>query len=271
MKREGNIKIFEDTCHLCKNNKALADAIKSSVNNQSITGTTNHQPTDVCKYENPAKIVVSGKRSFETASFYKDTRVCVLNFASATNPGGGVKNGASAQEECLCRISTLYECLSDMKLWKNYYMPNRESGNCLYNDNLIYTPDVVVFKTDTANPVLMKEQDWYKTDVITCAAPNLFALQNKGAKLPTEKELLSLFEKRFSAIFEAAFPRKIETLVLGAFGCGAFRNPPRIVALAAKQTIEKYRYAFKTIEFAVYCNPKDNSNFRIFSQVLGKM
>ena len=174
MNREENIKIFENTCYFNKNNPTLINAIKHSITNQELI--TNQSEISSPIFEVPANVIVSKKRSFEAASYYKDSKVCVLNFASATHPGGGVKNGATAQEECLCRTSTLYECLADIKLWKNYYMSNRESGGYLYNDKLIYTPNVVVFKTDTASPILLKENEWYKTDVITCAAPNLRAL-----------------------------------------------------------------------------------------------
>ena len=58
--------------------------------------------TDKKKYNLPAQVIVSKKRSYESASTYKDKKVCVHNFASASNPGGGVTRGANAQEECLC-------------------------------------------------------------------------------------------------------------------------------------------------------------------------
>ena len=100
-------------------------------------------------------------------------KVAVLNFASATNPGGGVTRGASAQEECLCRCSGLYSSLNVPETWDLFYTPHRKSKNPIHNDDIIYTPSVTVFKTDTVNPALMQEKDWYKVDIITCAAPNL--------------------------------------------------------------------------------------------------
>ena len=45
--------------------------------------------------------------------------------------------------------------------------------NPINNADIIYTPGVTVFKTDTSNPKLLDEKDWYDVDVITCAAPNL--------------------------------------------------------------------------------------------------
>ena len=60
-------------------------------------------------------------------------------------------------------------------------------------------------------------------------------------------------------------------MILGAFGCGAFRNPPIIVAQAMKTVVQMYRRKFETIEFAVYCSPRDDSNYRVFQQVLGNL
>ena len=57
---------------------------------------------------------------------------------------------------------------------------------------------------------------------------------------------------------------------LGAFGCGAFSNNPEVVARAAKAVIQDYKYAFETIEFAVYCGPNDERNYKIFERVLSK-
>jgi uncharacterized protein (TIGR02452 family) len=59
-----------------------------------------------------------------------------------------------------------------------------------------------------------------------------------------------------------------DVLILGAFGCGAFMNSPQIVAQAMKNILPDYLYDFKTIEFAVYCSPKDDTNYRTFERVL---
>ena len=107
MGKQENIKIFEDTETLCKTNSSLKQSVKNSIlQNQRIN--SNNQK----RYEKPANIIVSKKRTLQAASAYKNTKTAVHNFASATNPGGGVKRGSNAQEECLCRCSGLYVCLS---------------------------------------------------------------------------------------------------------------------------------------------------------------
>ena len=73
-------------------------------------------------YENPAKILVTPNRTFEAAMNYPEKKVAVLNFASATNPGGGVVYGSFAQEECLCRCSSLYFNLTEEKMKNGFYL-----------------------------------------------------------------------------------------------------------------------------------------------------
>ncbi len=223
-----------------------------------------------------ATVKVSAKRSFEAASFYRGQKTAVHNFASASNPGGGVERGANAQEECLCRCSGLYFCLNASAMWEGFYTPHRKAMNPLHNDDIIYTPEITVFKTDTAKPKLMPESDWYNVDVITCAAPNLRAnpgnLYNLGdgkrAAVLSDAKLLQIHEKRLRRILDVAAFNENEVIILGAFGCGAFLNNPEIVAQAAKNVLTDYLHAFKVIEYAIYCSPRDDKNFKIFKQVL---
>lgn len=280
MGREENKQVFLDTEKLCKNNKALKDSITHSLKHQVLICEQDAMEVPYKqKYKEPAQILVSKKRTYEAASVYKEQKVCVLNFASASNPGGGVINGAGAQEECLCRCSTLYFCLNTKEMWEGFYGPHREQRNPIHNDDCIYTADVVVFKTDTAMPELMQEKAWYKVNVISCAAPNLRSKPSnqmnsgdgdKAAKV-SDKELLAIHEKRMRRILDIALKNGEEVVVLGAYGCGAFINPPEVVARAMKTVVEEYRYAFRTIEFAVYCSPKDDTNYKVFQRGLGKL
>ena len=83
-----------------------------------------------------------------------------------------------------------------------------------------------------------------------------------------DSDLLALHEKRLRRILNVAAVEGVETIVLGAFGCGAFRNNPEVVALANKNIIKEYLYTFKNIEYAVYCGRGDDRNYRIFERVL---
>lgn len=273
MGREENVLIFQDTEKSIKTSQRLTSEYKKSVSEQKLILEKDRlDAINLDIYDEAAKIIVSKKRTFEAAKAYGNNKVAVHNFASASNPGGGVIHGATAQEECLCRCSYLYFCLNTPDMWDGFYTPHRQAGNPLHNDDIIYTPDVTVFKSDTDNPVLLPENEWYKVNVITCAAPNLRAKPSnkyntgdgsKVAKL-SDNEMLEIHEKRLRRILDVAVYGGNDTVILGAFGCGAFMNKANIVAYAAKNVIRDYLHAFKNIEFAVYCSPQDDSNYKTF-------
>ena len=105
--------------------------------------------------DSSTKYIVSGKRSFEAAKDYQGKKIAVLNFAN-NHSVGGAPFSAGAQEESLCRCSTLYACLGAMK--SEFHDKHREQYmrgeiNYMGNDDLIYTPDVVVFKTEEPETV----------------------------------------------------------------------------------------------------------------------
>ena len=270
MGRSENVAIFEDTRARCRADQELALAIRESNSRQAVILEDAKIDTFTQRYSTPAKITVSKKRSCEAAHRYLGQKTCVLNFASATNPGGGVVWGSTAQEECLCRCSTLYANLTQRKLWSSFYEPHREQHNPLYNDDCIYTPDVVVFKSDTASPEILPRNEWWRVNVITCAAPNLRTDRDGTIRVTIpDAELKALHIKRMRRILSIAAAEGNEVVILGAYGCGAFKNPPEVVAAAMKQAVEEFQYCFKTIEFAVYCSPRDERNYQAFHRVLG--
>lgn len=162
-------------------------------------------------------------------------------------------------------------------MWHQFYQQHRKTGDPLYNDDLLYTPGVVIFKTDTSVPERMEEKDWYQVDIITCAAPNLRkkpsnAMNPSAGNAPvkiSEKALYELQMQRLERVFQAAASNGAEVLILGAFGCGAFCNPPRIVARAFRSVQEKYASYFETIEYAVFCGRNNTQNYDAFNMVLG--
>ena len=101
-------------------------------------------------------------------------------------PGGGVKNGAKAQEESLCRCSNLYPCLSSPRVQEKFYKYHYLKKRFFYSDRVIYTKDVTVFKDDELD--LLDKEKWFHVDILTCAAPFT-------AKIGYVKEIYSVFEK----------------------------------------------------------------------------
>lgn len=223
--REDNVRIFIDTEKLCKTNEKLIKAIENSNKNQKLILENEKVKVETKLYDKPCKILVTKNRTFESAMQYQDKKVAVLNFASATNPGGGVVNGSSAQEECLCRCSTLYFNLIEEKMHKGFYSPHRKQQNPLHNDDIIYTPEVVIFKTDTSYPKLMNEKNWQTVNVITCAAPNLREkpsnIHNSGngnvSVSISDNELQFLHEKRGAKILDVALAEKKSSCNFGRF------------------------------------------------------
>lgn len=277
MGRRENVEVFEDTQRLYSTNTVLKEAVQSANQKQQLYQEGVEVEGNIVQRDKPARIVVSKKRTLEAASAYVGKKVCILNFASATNPGGGVVKGASAQEEAICRCSTLYPNLNEPKMWNGFYRPHRQELNPLHNDDCIYTPGVIAFKSDTDYPQMLPLNRCYKVNVITCAAPNLREKPSNGmnsgdgdmAVKISNDDLQELHEKRMRRVLEITAKKGNDVVILGAFGCGAFRNPPEVVARAMKTVVEEYRNAFETIEFAVYCSPRDDSNYRTFKEVLG--
>lgn len=247
MDRAALISCFEDTVELSRKGK-LARETERAIAASKVYFEGFTAPVTNERNEN-AFIEVETLTSFLAAKKYLEHgKVAVLNFANPENPGGGVKNGAMAQEECLCRSSNLFPCLEGKCIADDFYTYHRQQKNHSFSDRLIYTPGVTVFKTDETYPKLLPENEWFTVDIITCAAP----YQEKGRYVNPEF-LLRLFTKRIKNILEAACDNQVDVLILGAFGCGAFRNPPQIVAQAFSQAIfaGNYQRKFKRIVFAI--------------------
>lgn len=263
-RRQKNVDVFADTMQWYTSNEELDQAIWHSRQGTVLHGAAPIRiPTEALyRYKEKARVLVSADRTLQAARKYRGQKVLVLNFASATNPGGGVLWGSSAQEESLCRCSTLYPCLTTGALWENYYLFHRNRMDDLYTDACIYIPDVLSIKTDTADPERLPREEWQKVDVLTCAAPNLRQTGMDGAAL------YDLHVQRAHQILGAAAVHGADVVILGAFGCGAFCNPPRVVASAYVHMLQFFPHAFSVVEFAVYCSPHDDTNYQVFREVL---
>ena len=134
-----------------------------------------------------------------------------LNFASATHPGGGFLSGARAQEEYLARSSGLYACLKNNPMYEFH----RSNYDPLYSNYAIYSPRVPVFRSDDG--LLLEEP--YCVAIITSPAVN--ASQLDPAR---RSEIKSAMWRRILKVLSIGVLQEHDSIVLGAWGCGAFGN-----------------------------------------------
>ncbi|MGI5391447.1 TIGR02452 family protein [Streptomyces sp. CA-251251] len=187
---------------------------------------------------------VTGESSLE-AAHRLGGEVAVLNFASARNPGGGYLNGAQAQEEALCRSSALYTCLLEARAFYDHHRAHRDP---FYTDRVIHSPAVPVFRDDRGR--LLDEP--YTAGFLTSPAPNagvvLRTAPERAAGLPAALAV------RAERVLETAAAHGYRTLVLGAWGCGVFRNEPAQVAGAFRALLGpggRFEGAFGRVTFGI--------------------
>ncbi|RKS06389.1 uncharacterized protein (TIGR02452 family) [Nocardiopsis sp. Huas11] len=169
--------------------------------------------------------------------------VAALNFASARNPGGGVANGARAQEESLARSSALYALLTACP---EFYEHHRAAPSLLYTDRVIYSPSVPVFRDDRGG--------WLPEPVsagfLTCAAPNRRMIERN--RTGEEARIPGVLAGRARGVLAVAADAGVDRLVLGAWGCGVFGNRPAEVARAFAEPLHgEFEGVFAQVVFAV--------------------
>lgn len=189
-------------------------------------------------------------------------RVVCLNFASAKNPGGGFLGGSEAQEEAICRPSALYASL--MTEFASYYELNRRSPNALYTDHAIYSPDVPVFRDEAGN--LLEEP--YFVSFVTSPAPNRGAVANNSPLLLPDIE--AVFRRRIEQVLAVMIVHGHGNLILGAWGCGVFRNNPSDVAAWFRELLleQKWGLAFERVRFSVLDHGKRGETISAFEKEL---
>ena len=271
------IEVFEDTLNWINTDKYLSDSVVKAKKNTQVFWEDDYPVFDQ-RISYDTEITVSKSRSFEAAMMLNkqmpDNKIAVMNFANAFHAGGGVINGSSAQEECLCRTSTLYPLLYRRSLRDSFYKHHHDLNTLKASDALIYTEGVVICKTDEDLPKRMPKEDLVSVDVITVAAPDLRTTSNIHAALVgngafmNDAELFGYHVKRAIHVLTCAAAKNADVLVLGAFGCGAFENNPEVVARAYKVALDEFPKVFKRIEFAVYCSPNDDTNYQVFKEIL---
>jgi uncharacterized protein (TIGR02452 family) len=180
------------------------------------------RPVPVPRTAPTATVVeVTGESSLAAARRLADRPVAVLDFASARNPGGGYLNGAQAQEEALCRASALHTCLLRVP---EFYAHHRAHRDPFYSDRVVHAPAVPVFRDDRGR--LLEAP--YTAGFLTAAAPNAGVVLRSAPE--RAGDLPGALAVRAERVLETAAAHGYRRLVLGAWGCGVFRNDPAQVA-----------------------------------------
>ena len=190
--------------------------------------------------------------------------ILVLNLANPVNPGGGVRKGAKAQEEDLCRKSSLLVSLESTKA-KSYYDYNRSLNTYMGSDALMIHPQVEIIKDENGD--LLPES--VIVAVMTCAAPMI----SNGMEGLSQEQYETMVYDRITGMLKVAAYYGYQHLILGAFGCGAFGNDARIVSDLFYKALKEFNFdgmresdMFRRIDFAVLSRSAEQYNFKEFSR-----
>jgi|GEM_PF-2966976 len=186
-------------------------------------------------------------------------KTVVLNFASPIEPGGGMAEVMGSQEEDICRRSELLDFMNDQldKFFKNengcffpLNTPDKQGG-------LIHTSDVKVFRASRTHTFNFLDEP-FQVGILSSPAIVKPALQNTNDGFVdfTHDEIREQVKILIRTQLKAAYENGYEALVLGAFGCGAFNNPPDAIAKIYHELINsEFKGAFKLIGFAILDDP----------------
>jgi uncharacterized protein (TIGR02452 family) len=222
----------------------LADGIRAAIAGTRLYQPTRPLATPPSAGTAPTVSVTEESTLAASRRLARDGDVAALVFASAKNPGGGFRTGAQAQEESLARASALYRCLTAAP---QFYAFHRSHSDNLYSDRVIHSPRVPVFRDDDGQLL----ESPYDVSFLTAAAPNRGAVPgNRAGQVAT---ILAVRARRVLAVAAAHGHRR---LVLGAWGCGVFRNDPAIVAGAFADALDESAGWFDRVVFAVLDHTK---------------
>ncbi|MCD7755650.1 MAG: TIGR02452 family protein [Firmicutes bacterium] len=222
---------------------------------------------DVCTFgcENEDALVLAQKQYQRLKNAGEaNSNVLVLNLASATQPGGQTRKGASAQEEDLCRRTSLLLSLESGDA-KRYYDYNNARKTRMGSDGVLLSPNVAVIK-DASSELLSRP---FPIAVMSCAAP-MVRLGLEGMRQQEYEEMLC---KRIQGMLLVAASQGYRHLILGAFGCGVYGNDAALVSDLFARAIRDFTLAgmgsnqiFDSIQFAVLCRPGKDYNYREFAR-----
>lgn len=264
MNRQNLVAVANETIDIINNGKYTVCGKEIILDSEKIRSvkvySPEYLPQNFEKNDKKAEIIIKPADSFGILNLCDISgKTCVLNFASAKNPGGGFQRGAKAQEEQLCFCSTLFGSIRTKKAFEMYRY-NRENYNTLYSDYMLYSPYVKVFRDSKSYEFLENPKT---VSVITAPAVN----RNIADLKHSQKEIFSCMLNRAEKVLSIAVENGNKNIVLGAWGCGVFRNSVYDIAEIFKILLfdKNYISLFDNVIFASF----NDKNTRIFSETLG--
>lgn len=282
--RELRKKVWENTLSIVKaGGYTLPDGIRRSLSRsgeaagKSVFYREEFHP-QVSRADHPAEITVTSEDCLDAAHRWvtEGRTVSVLNMASRRNPGGGVRNGAGAQEEYLFRCSDYYLSLYPYAEYASMYGLEKSEHQYPLDRNYggVYSPDVTVFRSSEENGYALLEQPW-KVNMIAVAGMNSPEVMGVNGEPQIAPWLVEGVKNKIRTILRIACDQGQKNLVLGALGCGAFHNPPRHTARLFREVLceQEFAGAFDRICFAVKSSHSSygDSNFQAFYEELNHM
>lgn len=283
--RQDDIEMLQDTLRILKQGRYQAGGKAVELKLSQTAMETVHvllpeDVQDVCGRTEFPKIYAGGRcghgcynmdsfsaaiQQYENYSymFGKDAKpVLVLNLANPVHPGGAVRRGARAQEEDLCRRSSLLLSLESEEA-AAYYEYNKSLASHMGSDAMVFTPEVEIIRDESGN--LLEET--VIVAVLTCAAP----MVTQGKKGMSEDEYQEMVYHRIRGMLKCASYFGYKNLVLGAWGCGAFGNDARVISDLFYKALKEIVFGglhekdlFRRIDFAVLDRTDEQYNFKEF-------
>lgn len=246
------VKIGQETAHILSEGHYQTasgpDVDIREVLDKAISGTVSYPPDVTISAPKPGfpqtDIQVRNETTLQAAErlVSMGLSIVALNFASATNPGGGFLGGARAQEESLARSSGLYPCIANNPM----YDFHRARHDPMYTHYVIYSPNVPIIRRDSG--ALLDHP--YLCSILTSPAVNAKVVLERDPS--RRSEIRQVMKNRIDKVLAVAALHKNSILILGAWGCGAFGNDPREIAdLFHDALTKRYRGQFAQIVFAI--------------------
>ena len=247
MENENRKKIYQETKKYYLSKKIpIYESIKYTY---SKIGNINNKMYD-------SKINIYNMDTIDCAIMLKtkyDYSICILNMANPYYAGGGVEKGAIAQEESIFRRS-------------NYFQTLEQTMYPIKNNELIYSPIVDVSRKSEKDLFTFYDKSYQFSFIGACAPINPDISNENYYKY------YYLMYNKICHILNIALMNNHDCILLGALGCGAFNNPPHVVACVFKEVLQHYKGCFKEIAFAIlkdaYGKSELPDNYDIFRLIL---